>query len=83
MARLHEVVIERKSIRVRLVLSLCRREQGRREALTDWLCLEVQRSAALALTLAVDGRHLDLIEGLGLQADDGDHAQACRKKVGF
>lgn len=57
--------------------------QGRREALTDWLSLEVLGRAALALALAVDGGHLDLIEGLGLQANDGDHAQACRRKKGF
>lgn len=57
--------------------------QGRREALTDWLSLEVLGRAALALALAVDGGHLDLIEGLGLQAHDGDHAEACRRKGGF
>lgn len=52
-----------------------------RAVLTDWLGLESVGRAALAFALAVDGRHLDLVGGLWLQANDGDRGQICWRQV--
>lgn len=46
--------------------------------LTDWLGLKNSGFAALALSFAVDGGHLDLVGGLRLQAADGDLGVGCR-----
>ena len=53
-----------------------------RAALTDWLGLERAGEAAVAFAFAVDGGHLDLVGGLGLQANDGDHGHVCWRRDG-
>lgn len=55
--------------------------RGRRPAgargLTQRLRLEGGGGAALASTFTIDGRHLDLVGGLRLQASDGERGGIC------
>lgn len=49
-----------------------RAERRGRAVLTDRLGLEGADPAAFAFAFAVDGGHLDLVGGLGVQLSDGD-----------
>lgn len=55
-----------------------RSRQAGREVLTDGLRLEGGGRAALAFTFTVNGGHLDLVGGLGLQAIDGEFGGICQ-----
>lgn len=55
-----------------------RSRQAGREVLTDGLRLEGGGRAALAFTFTVNGGHLDLVGGLGLQANDDKFGGICQ-----
>lgn len=56
-----------------------RAQQAGREVLTDRLRLEGGGRAALAFTFTVNGGHLDLVGGLGLQTNDDEFGGICQK----